>query len=279
MGFRFRTGADVPREVYGENGDAAYRIVFVFQNGARLIDREQGVEQDVPAPGAAAIPPHCDARIELTEPAGAVVLEYTEDFFCLGDDPAGRRSTLLEHPVFRQPTALGLPETSVTYLRDVLERLREDCEDDGEQRDELSRAHLTIILLKLSKLVLTPQPLTGDAALASNQDRGRFEEFRRLVDASFRELHRPGEYADRLFLSTKCLNEIVRKIAGKNPTQMIQDRIVLEAKRELRNGTAGIKEIARDLGFDDPQYFSRWFKKATGLSPMEYRDDIVRGRA
>lgn len=272
MGFRLRSGS----EVRGESADDTYRLAFVLQGGGTLTDRESGTDLAVPVPGLAALPPHCDAQLEWTEPTGAVLLEYTEDFFCLGDEPGVSRNVLLDHPVFRRPLALALPPATAEYLRGVLDRLREDCENDGDLRDELARAHLKIILLKLTELTPATSPLTGDAALASKQDRGRFEEFRRLVDTSFRELHRPGEYADRLFLSTKCLNEIVRKIAGKNPTQLIQDRIALEAKRELRNSAAGVKEIARGLGFEDPQYFSRWFKKATGFSPVEYRETIVR---
>ena len=57
----------------------------------------------------------------------------------------------------------------------------------------------------------------------------------------------------------------------KKPTEIVRDRIILEAKRQLRYSEKAIKEIAYDLGFEDPTYFNRIFKKAESVSPKQYR--------
>ena len=72
-------------------------------------------------------------------------------------------------------------------------------------------------------------------------------------------------------LSPKRLNEITRKMLGKTITQLIHDRILLEAKRELIFSGRSIKEISYELGFEDPAYFSRFFKKQSGFSPTHFR--------
>jgi hypothetical protein len=67
------------------------------------------------------------------------------------------------------------------------------------------------------------------------------------------------------------LNRLCLKIAGKSAFEMTQDRLMLEACRKLTYVPAGVASIAYELGFQDPAYFSRLFKKLVGMTPKEYR--------
>ncbi|MBN1111679.1 MAG: AraC family transcriptional regulator [Bacteroidales bacterium] len=78
-------------------------------------------------------------------------------------------------------------------------------------------------------------------------------------------------YANKLSLSLKHLNDLSRKKLGKTVTQIIHDRIVLEAEREIAYSNKSIQEIAYNLGFKDPAYFNRFFKKNTGRTPQQFR--------
>lgn len=81
-------------------------------------------------------------------------------------------------------------------------------------------------------------------------------------------------YADKLNLSPKRLNQILKQKTGKTINQTLQERTLTEAKHLLFVGEKGIKEIAYTLGFQDASYFSRFFKKMTKLSPEEFRSAI-----
>jgi AraC-like DNA-binding protein len=82
-----------------------------------------------------------------------------------------------------------------------------------------------------------------------------------------------GFYADKLNLSAKRLNQILKPKLGKTINQLIQERLLIEAKHLLFAGKESIKEISFGLGFEDSSYFSRFLKKMTGLSPEEFRKE------
>lgn len=101
-------------------------------------------------------------------------------------------------------------------------------------------------------------------------------EFNFLVEQHFKIKHTVKEYAELLFKSPKTLSNIFSKIGFKTPLQYIQDRKMLEAKRLLHYSSFSIKEIAIEIGFDDIQAFSRFFKKHEGISPSEFKQHTSR---
>lgn len=94
--------------------------------------------------------------------------------------------------------------------------------------------------------------------------------FEALVERNFLTIKSPSQYADMLAISAKHLNRIVNAIAGKTTSDIIQDRLLLEAKKELLLHRDNFSEIAAHLGFEDYAYFSRVFKKRTGETPSEF---------
>ncbi|MFZ6046420.1 helix-turn-helix domain-containing protein [Pseudomonas sp. CR3202] len=96
--------------------------------------------------------------------------------------------------------------------------------------------------------------------------------FRELVEVHFRN-HRPvNDYAGDLGMTTATLGRLCQEQLGMNPMAVINARLVLEAKRELAHSSQSIKTIAHDLGYSDVGYFSRFFRKNTGLTPSEFRE-------
>lgn len=96
--------------------------------------------------------------------------------------------------------------------------------------------------------------------------------FRKLLESNYCSLKRPGEYAALLHISTAYLNECIKNVTGLSASQLIQDRVILEAKRLLYHTDKSIKEIAFELGFADYPYFSRRFSKATGNTALAFRN-------
>lgn len=97
--------------------------------------------------------------------------------------------------------------------------------------------------------------------------------FNLLVEANYRTEHSVSFYAQELCKSPKTLSNLFAIYNHKSPSQVIQERILIEAKRLLSYTDKSVKEIAYDLGFEDISYFSNFFKKHTGLSPVDFRNN------
>jgi AraC-like DNA-binding protein len=92
------------------------------------------------------------------------------------------------------------------------------------------------------------------------------------IEANYRTLHAPSEYAERLHTTPKALGRLAREHLGKTLTDLIRERVLKHAKWELLHTLRPVKEIAREVGYEDELYFSRLFRKATGQSPTFYRE-------
>ncbi|MDX5480499.1 MAG: helix-turn-helix domain-containing protein [Hymenobacteraceae bacterium] len=105
-----------------------------------------------------------------------------------------------------------------------------------------------------------------------NHDLERLRDLRILIERKYKEEHEMGYYVQKLGLSAKKLNEVTRHALGKTVHQMLQERLLTESKYLLLASPLSVKEIAYELGFNDPAYFGRFFKKHTQLSPASYKE-------
>lgn len=96
-------------------------------------------------------------------------------------------------------------------------------------------------------------------------------QFRMLMAKNIRAIKSPSGYSTRLNVSQSYLNESVKRITGFSISYWIQQEILLEAKRLLYYSEFNIKQISYELGYEDPSYFSRFFRKAAGMSALEFR--------
>lgn len=103
----------------------------------------------------------------------------------------------------------------------------------------------------------------------------QFFKFKALVETHYKESLSIQEYSALLHISSKTLTTITKSIAHKSPSQLIAERIILEAKRLLKFTTLQISEIAFQLGFEDASYFVKYFKRYIGSSPRDYRASIL----
>ncbi|MCC6726443.1 MAG: AraC family transcriptional regulator [Saprospiraceae bacterium] len=96
--------------------------------------------------------------------------------------------------------------------------------------------------------------------------------FRDLVDKHFAQQRGVHFYASQLNATEKVLQRSTAHVFGKSPKEYINERLVLEAKRLLLHSQSNTKEIAFDLGFDEPTNFIKYFRKYTGKTPIEFRE-------
>ncbi|HTE10335.1 MAG TPA: helix-turn-helix domain-containing protein [Chitinophagaceae bacterium] len=132
-----------------------------------------------------------------------------------------------------------------------------------------------LLLLLLKRLIIVITKLAKSSAVPdqnkTNDKLDIFRQFNLLVEANFNREHSVQYYADRLHKSPKTLANIFLIYNEKTPIQMIHTRIMIEAKRLLYYTSKSIKQITYELGFEDPAYFTNFFKRNTAQSPVEFR--------
>lgn len=100
------------------------------------------------------------------------------------------------------------------------------------------------------------------------------ENFKELVEQFFSTHHRVEPYAEKLKVTPKALTMQLSRSLGKSARAVIQERILLEAKRLLVYSDKSVADIGYALGFDDPNYFTRFFSQQTGTSPARFRGKV-----
>lgn len=180
---------------------------------------------------------------------------------------------LLFNNVYETAPCIRLSEVDKKIFERSVENLFEELENPGHSHNELIISYLNVFLIQATRIKREQSNLRQKLAKQSLLDK-----FSRLVEQHFRAKHSVSDYADILNISPKTLAKRLQLEYAQTPSEVIQNRLMLEAKRMLRFGERSVKEIAYDLGFEDPAYFTRFFKKHTTLCPTLYAQNEWWGR-
>lgn len=215
----------------------------------------------------------------LDEAAVQVVPALCVHAFRFSEDIQGHVLTLAQPLVDHLGIALERPPMTlpVCYLveghRERLDMLFGTLAREYGQH-EAGRELMLQSLISALLVWLARQALAGerDEALLSDRGRNHLRRFQGLVEQHYRE-HRPLDwYASQLGLSVAHLNSLCRRLAGQSGLQLIHQRLMLEAKRNLVYTSMTIAQVADSLGFSEAAYFSRFFRRGSGLSPKDFRN-------
>jgi len=153
-------------------------------------------------------------------------------------------------------------------LQAILNSMLEEQAAREEGYQEVIKSSLDIFFIEFVRQSTNPK---AEAANTNSYSQERFEEFLELMDKHIATQKQVSQYTDLMNLSPYQLNEITKSSIGKTASELINDHIILEAKRNLLATPNQIKDIADLLGYEDVSYFIRFFKKNTGLSPESFR--------
>ena len=168
-----------------------------------------------------------------------------------------------KEPFFQTPK--NLENTLLNYLSQI--------EAEVVHTNKFGNSSILSNLLK-SMLLVIEREKRKNAEVDEKPDNSNYLKFRNLLENNFHKKWTVFDYAKELTISTKTLNSIVKSEIGTTVSQVISDRIILEAKRKLTHSNSYINQIAFDLGFNDPYYFTKFFKKHVKCSPAEFRNLI-----
>ena len=196
------------------------------------------------------------------------VVSFTEDVTDALGDQSGEALARLK----------ALASDPLVPLADVAEarRLSALCADLNEEASLAREGYrlgmrglLALIAIEAVRLAVS-RARSGSVTL-SRAD-AQVEALRRLVDEHFRSQRQIAFYAEKLAMTPDRLNDHVKRATGVTAGHLIRQRVLTEAKRQLVFTNQPIHEIAYDLAFSDPSHFTRFFRKATGMTPQAFRE-------
>ncbi|MEJ1241061.1 AraC family transcriptional regulator [Chryseolinea sp. T2] len=152
-------------------------------------------------------------------------------------------------------------------VRKVFEILHHILYADKPVTDtEIVLAYLNSLLVELNSAYFK----NNEPVNSLNTNLSKFIEFKLMVETHLTEQPSVHTIAEKLELTTNSLYRIVKEYSGVSPKDFFTSRLMIEAQRKLHYSNLSVKEVAYDLGFNDPAYFSRLFKKCTGKSVSEF---------
>ena len=199
----------------------------------------------------------------------AMLLQFHGDFYCIEyHKKEVACNGLLFNALFLQPH-IAFQEAVFDEIALLFGRIEEELASTDEYSEAVLRSYLQLILALSSKakslqIADVPSPLNHNL----------LTDFQQLVETHFITQRDLPFYAEALHLSVDSFAKKIKRQLGKTPLQLLQERLILEAKKQLHLTYKSIKEVAYYLNFDDPFYFSRFFKKHVGVSPKEFRESV-----
>ncbi|MBA2329772.1 MAG: helix-turn-helix domain-containing protein, partial [Flavisolibacter sp.] len=200
--------------------------------------------------------------------AGATgyLLEFDTEFYHPADKLSAQRLRKASSKNFCQ-----LEAGRFARLKAILSTIFNEYVTKEDGYREAIKASLEIFYIELVRQSLDPKSISTHEGTYTQE---RFDEFVNLVEKHFATHKQVSQYTSLMNLSSYQLNEIIKTAVGKTASAVIDEYILLEAKRYLLATPNQVKEIADHLGYEDPSYFIRFFKKHTGQSPDTFRKNF-----
>ena len=255
---------DVPAEVAGmftpTHRMPYYFLLFMVEGSTRHgVDLQQF---DIKNNELLFILPH---QIHHLPPA-----KQGRDYYKLGFDDDSLSLLPKQYPFLINPfnnQKIQLSPAAAARLKSIFEMLL-GLLSEMDTHPELILAHLNSLLTEINTAYFSTHGSPADTRLS------QYIRFKLFVESSLSDHPSVVDIAEEIGLNTNSLYNIVKHYSGLSPKEFITNRLILEARRRLYYSNSSIKELAYELGFNDPEYFSRLFKKTTGKTIAMFVQDL-----
>ncbi|PAM93758.1 AraC family transcriptional regulator [Flavobacterium sp. IR1] len=219
------------------------------------------------------ISPNQVLSIEEISDQGGFFIFYNSDFYCIQiHDQEVACDGLLFNNIHNMPMT-AVPQKEAAFIAYLFTQMEDEFVSKDSSQEEMIRTYLKQIFIKSTRLWKL-QHLDGILA-QQNNDLEFFRRFTQLVEANYKQKHSVADYADILIIAPKTLTHKFKRMNLPQPNEIIKNRIILEAKRLLVHTSKSAKEIAYDLGYEDPAYFSRLFYIKTNETPFGFKNKYL----
>jgi AraC-like DNA-binding protein len=251
-----------------------YSLIWIKDGNGKLISDFK--EYDIASNHLFAFTPY-QPFMFLADSFQGVAIYFHPDFFCIHRHQAEIACHGILFNNIYEPPFILVDENSVSTFETIIEQIRIEIQNPGLAQYELLVSYLKIFLINCSRLKSEQQPETFKQ-ISGKKEPFILQNLKHAIEKNFKQKHSAGDYASDLNMSIKALAKVSKKHFNKTVTELISERIIIEAKRELYLTNKSIKEIAYELGYEDEYYFSRFFKVNTDVSPHLYRETVGAGR-
>ena len=244
--------------------------IFWIESG-EAIHATEFVEYSLGADTILFVPPGLKHRMYIDKSVGGTYIVFNEDFIQYNRK---NHVPLKEYKLFNNPDFKSLI-TVVPEKREKLRNITRLIYEELQNRDDYSQD----IVLSLLHLFLLESRRIFDQQYQSPKEEPdttpdtTIIRFKQLIEENYMTQKSVTPYAEMLNMNPSCLNELAKRTTGITAGELIRNRVIDETKKLLYSSSMSGKEIAFELGFDDPAYFSRFFRKYTGLTLKEFRQN------
>ena len=227
--------------------------------------------------GICSFSPYQPYLIEGDKGLEGIAIHFHSDFFCIYRHQHEVASGgILFNNAYQSPF-FYITEEEYGDFQGRIEQMKTEMAKSELAQHELLILHLKIVLINAIRIRIRERDYKNDF-LAGDNTASVLQQLIDAIEQHFRHKRSASNYSDLLRVPGKTLARLTRKHLNKTLTDLISDRIIMEAKRDLYLTSKSVKEIAHALGFRDEHYFSRFFKKNAYVSPQTYRAKVGEGR-
>ena len=205
--------------------------------------------------------------LSIPKEEGILAVVFNREFYCIGDHDAEVSCNGFLFFGSSHAPVITLCEKDQKSFETIFFIFQEEFETKDHIQGEMLRVMLKRLLIKSRRLIKNNLP---DPTIPSTQ-LDIVRQYHILVEQHFKEKHQVSDYADLLFKSPKTLSNLFKKTGDKSPLKIINERIVLEAKRLLLYSNKNAEEITYELGYKEPAHFSKFFKSQVGTPPTTFK--------
>ncbi|MDO5616761.1 MAG: helix-turn-helix domain-containing protein [Cruoricaptor ignavus] len=248
------------------NSDEFYHILLLDGNGVFSLDFG---EYQISGKTAIFMSPYQKLNFSLEQEISITKLDFHGDYYCIEyHKKEVACNGLLFNNIYLYPHFPLNEETFVEISENFQKMKMVDVTEVFS--DAVLKSYLQLILAICSReksKILSKNEISTD-------EFSELKVFQNLVNQHFLKEKSPAFYAGLLNISPNTLSKKIKTEFGKTPSQIIQERVILEAKKQIHLTRKSIKEIATEMNFEDEFYFSKYFKKYTGVSPTKFREKV-----
>jgi AraC family transcriptional activator of pobA len=225
-----------------------------------------------------AFSPYQPFMLQSDKQIEGVAINFHPDFFCIHKHHQEVACNGVLFNNIYNPTFVAIDENVSNTFKMLLEQITTEMQNPALAQYELLVSYLKIFLITASRVKAEQE---SEIRINSKENIEPFilQNLQNYIELHYKTKHSASDYANLLNISAKALAKITKTHFNKTLTNLISERIIIEAKRELYLTNKAVKEIAYELGYDDEHYFSRFFKNNADISPQAYRDTVGFGRA
>lgn len=212
------------------------------------------------------------------ERMSGIAINFHPEFFCIYKHHKEVSCNGVLYNNIYSPPFVSVDATSAATLEMLCQQIKTEMQNPDLAQYELLVSYLKIFLITAARLKTQQQPELM-AEVKDHKEPFILQKLKDAIEENFKTKHSPAEYAALLYITPKALAKITKSHFNKTLSSLINERIIIEAKRELYLTNKTVKEIAYELGYEDEYYFSRFFKVNAEVSPQIYRDTVGYAKA